>query len=232
MKPCPSSSPSRFSAGTTASSKNSSDVSEACRPILSRLRPRLKPVVALGLQNDQRKALGARPAGARDHDDQVGGLAVGDEGLLAVDDVAVALPARGGPHALQVGAGAGLGHGDGADQSRRAPSRAASALLLLGAVVQDVMRDDAAVDRHAGSALPARCFRCPRTPRRRRRRSRRARHRPRERSAATRPSRRAPARPSGPPSSARAILGVRRQILGEKFPELVAEDVQFLGHPG
>ena len=28
------------------------------------------------------------------------------------------------------------------------------------------------------------------------------------------------------------FLGVRRQILGEKFAELVAKDVQFLGHPG
>ena len=48
-------------------------------------------LVALGLDHDQRQSLGARPAGARHDDDEVGGLAVGDEGLLAVDDVVIAL---------------------------------------------------------------------------------------------------------------------------------------------
>ena len=70
---------------------------------------------ARGLHHEQRQALTAHSAGARHHDDEVGRLAVGDEGFLAVDDVGIALLLRGGLHALQVGAGAGLGHGDGAD---------------------------------------------------------------------------------------------------------------------
>ena len=56
---------------------------------------------------------------SRHDDDEIGGLAVGDEGLLAVDDVGIAR-AGGGAHRLQIGAGAGLGHGDGADEFARA----------------------------------------------------------------------------------------------------------------
>ena len=107
-------------------------------------------LVARGLEHDQRESLGAGSAGARHDDDQVGGLAVGDEGLLAVDDVVVALLARGGPHALQVGAGAGLGHRDGADELAARHFRQPAQLLLLGAVVQDVVRDDGAVHGDAG----------------------------------------------------------------------------------
>ena len=81
-----------------ALSKNSSEVSDACRPILSSLRPRRKPA-ALGLHHEQRDALGAGVAGPRHHDHEIGGLAVGDEGLLAADDVAIALLLRRGPHA-------------------------------------------------------------------------------------------------------------------------------------
>ena len=87
--------------------------------------------------------------GLGDHDDQVGVLAVGDEGLRAVEHVAVAGLLRGRAHALQVGAGARLGHGDGADQLAGRELRQPALLLLLGAVMQDVGRDDAGMQRRA-----------------------------------------------------------------------------------
>ena len=117
-------------------------MSEAWRPILSRLRPRRKPSAPVGLEHDQRDALGARAAGLADHDDQVGGLAVGDERLLAVDDVVVALLPRGGAHGLQVGPGAGFGHRDGTDPFAARELWQPALLLLLGAVIEDVMGDD------------------------------------------------------------------------------------------
>src|SRR5205823_14534276 len=49
---------------------------------------------------------------ARYHDHDVGQLAVGDEGLLAVQDVGVAVADRGRADPLQVAACAGLGHRD------------------------------------------------------------------------------------------------------------------------
>jgi hypothetical protein len=81
-------------AGSRRSSKNSSEVSWAFMPILSRLRPRLKPgrLVSTRTRDSALRALGR--VGLGDHDHQVGVLAVGDEGLLAVEHefVAVAQP--------------------------------------------------------------------------------------------------------------------------------------------
>ena len=114
-----------------------------------------------GLHHHQRDALGALPRiGLGDDDDQVGVLAVGDEGLRAVEDVAVALLHRGGADALQVGAGAGLAHGDGADHLAAGELGQPALLLLLGAEAQDVGRDDAGMQRraeriHAGEAVGA-----------------------------------------------------------------------------
>ena len=82
-------------------------------------------------------------------DDEIGVLAVADEGLRAVQHIAVAVPDRARAHALQVGAGAGLGHGDGADQFAGGEPRQPAPLLLLGAVMQDVGRDDAGMERAA-----------------------------------------------------------------------------------
>ena len=87
--------------------------------------------------------------GLGDDDDQIGVLAVGDEGLRAVEHVAVAGFLGLGAHALQVGAGAGLGHGDGADQFAGGELGQPAFLLLLGAVMQDVGRDDAGMQRRA-----------------------------------------------------------------------------------
>ena len=104
----------------------------------------------VGLDHHQRDALGARRRiGLGDDDDQVGVLAVGDEGLRAVEQVAVAGLLRGGLHALQVGAGARLGHGDGADQFAGGELRQPALFLLLGAVVQDVGRNDPGMQRRA-----------------------------------------------------------------------------------
>ena len=104
----------------------------------------------VGLDDDQRGALGAlRRVGLGDDDDQIGELAVGDEGLRAVDAVVVAVLFRAGLDALQVGAGARLGHGDGADQLAGRHLRQPFLLLLFRAVVEDVGRDDGIVQRDA-----------------------------------------------------------------------------------
>ena len=54
-------------------------------------------------------------------------------------------------HALQVGAGAGLGHRDGADQFAGRELGQPAFFLLLGAVVKDVGRDDARMQRRTES---------------------------------------------------------------------------------
>src|SRR5699024_2827017 len=82
------------------------------------------------------------------HHHEVGGAAVGDEGLGAVDDVAVAVALRGGAHALEVGAGAGLGHGDRRDPLAGADPGQPRPLLLLGGVVDHVVRGDGGAHAH------------------------------------------------------------------------------------
>ena len=82
---------------------------------------------AVGLDEDEAHA--ARSAvrvGPDDHDDEVAHLAVRDEGLLAGDDVFIAVANGFGADALQVAAGAGLGHGDRADGFARRPYAAAT----------------------------------------------------------------------------------------------------------
>ena len=55
----------------------------------------LEALDLVGLDDDQRRALGAlRRVGLGDDDDQIGELAVGDEGLRAVDAIVVAVLAR------------------------------------------------------------------------------------------------------------------------------------------
>ena len=104
----------------------------------------------VGLDHHQRDAFGARARiGLGDDDDQVGVLAVGDEGLRAVEHIAVAGFLGRGAHALQVGAGAGLAHRDGADEFAGDELGQPAPLLLLGAVMQDVGRDDAGMQRRA-----------------------------------------------------------------------------------
>ena len=156
-KPCPSSVPSRLFG------RQLHVLEEQLRRV-GRIHPELLELAAaaearriVGLDHHQRDALGAlRRIGLGDHDDQVGVLAVGDEGLRAVEHIAVAGFLRGGAHALQVGAGAGLGHGDRADQLAGRELRQPALLLLLGAVMQDIGRDDAGMQRRAERVEPAR----------------------------------------------------------------------------
>ena len=85
-------------------------------PTFSRMRPTRKPCDVARLDHQQRDAAGAgRGVGLGDHHDQVREVAVRDEGLRAVDHVVVAVAHGAGADALQVGAGAGLRHRDGAD---------------------------------------------------------------------------------------------------------------------
>jgi hypothetical protein len=82
-------------------------------------------------------------------------LAVGDEGFRAVEHVAVAGGQRGRAYALKVGAGARLAHGNGADQFAGRVLRQPTFFLLLGAVMQNVRRDDARMQRRAESVEAA-----------------------------------------------------------------------------
>ncbi|MNT32258.1 hypothetical protein D3C72_1681300 [compost metagenome] len=94
----------------------------------------------LGLHHDQRDAAAAGVAGAHCHHQQVGRVAVGDEGLAAVHHVVVAVAARAGSQRLQVGAGARFGERDAGQQFAARQSGQPAALLRLGAVVDDVVR--------------------------------------------------------------------------------------------
>jgi len=81
----------RFVAGTRQPVKNSSDVSAACCPILRSGAPRWKPsaLSASTANRRDRLRIGGRDGRVLEldrHDDQVGGLPVGDEGLAGVDD--------------------------------------------------------------------------------------------------------------------------------------------------
>ena len=152
MKPPPSS-PSRLFAGTRTSSKNSSAVSCAFMPILSRLRPRSKPFMPRSTTSrlKPRPPLGLR-VGLGDHDHEVAQDAVGDERLGAVEDpvVAVLLGVRLQP--LQVRPGAGLRHGDRGDDLAVDEAGQPALLLLVGRQVQQVGRHDVVVEREAHAA--------------------------------------------------------------------------------
>ena len=188
--------------------------------------------IAFGLEHDQRDALGTGLAGARDHDDQVGGLAVGDERLLAVDDVVVALLFGRGPHALQIGAGAGFGHGDGADEFAAGHFRQPAPFLFLGPVIQNVVRHDGAMHRDPGRHFRHHGFEILDH-------GRLIGEAGAEAAIGFRDARQQCAHLAQRPPG-RAIdhlliapfFGVRRQILGEKLAKLIAKNVQFLRHPG
>ena len=187
-KPDPAS-PSRFSFGTWTSVNDSSAVSWACSPILSRLRPRSKPCHA-ALDDEEGDALVARVGvGAADHDDQVGQDAVGDEGLRPVEDVVVARVDRSRTDPLEVGAGARLGHRDRRHEVAGDAARQPALLLLVGPEGGEVRDDDVGVhgEARAGGAGPRGLLgehhvvaevgdaRARRTPRRRRSTAARAR---------------------------------------------------------
>ncbi len=153
-KPLPSS-PKMFDVGRRTLSKNSSDVSCAFMPSFSRLRPRLKPARSRSTRMSDVPLAPAGWIGLGDDDDEVGVLAVGDEGLRAVEDDLVARADGGGLDALQVGTGAGFGHGDGRDDFAARHLRQPVLLLFFRAVVEDVGRDDVVVQRKAGAGICA-----------------------------------------------------------------------------
>ncbi len=96
--------------------------------------------------------------GAGDDDHQVGQLAVGDEGLLPVEHVAaVGLAGRRGADALQVAAGARLGHRDRGDEVPAAVAGQPAVPLLRRAQAQQVLADHVVVheEAEAGRARPA-----------------------------------------------------------------------------
>ena len=75
----------------------------------------------------------------------------------AIEHVFVAVAARPGAHALQVGAGARLGHRDRADQFAGDHARQEALLLVFGAAVEQVGRDDGRVQAAAVAAEVGPC---------------------------------------------------------------------------
>ena len=107
------------------------------------------------LDHEQRDALVAGVGvGARDDDHQVGQDAVGDERLAAVEDVVVALVDGGGADALEVGAGARLGHRDRGDLLA-AGQVGEPALLLLVVRAGDEVGHDHVVEQRERRAVDA-----------------------------------------------------------------------------
>ena len=86
-------------------------------------------------QQKSGKALGAGAfAGAREHDVKVGDAAVGNPGLFAVEDIAVAVALGGQRDIGDIGAGLLLGQREGGD--RAAAARALEPVALLGVAEQ------------------------------------------------------------------------------------------------
>ena len=107
----------------------------------------------VALDDDEAEAVGAGVrVGLADDDHQVAHDAVGDERLLTVDDPLVALADGAGLDALQVRAGAGLGHRDGGDHLAGAEARQPALLLLVVRQLVQVRRDDVVVQREAEPA--------------------------------------------------------------------------------
>ena len=151
MKPLPSS-PRRFAGGDA-------DVGERqLRGVLGGHADLLEVAATLeaggvALDDDEAEAVGAGVrVGLADDDHQVAHDAVGDERLLTVDDPLVALADGAGLDALQVRAGAGLGHRDGGDHLAGAEARQPALLLLVVRQLVQVRRDDVVVQREAEPA--------------------------------------------------------------------------------
>jgi NAD(P)-dependent dehydrogenase (short-subunit alcohol dehydrogenase family) len=102
------SSPIRLEAGTRTLLKKSSDVSCALVPSFFRLRPRSKPGRSASTTMRLMPLAPWLRIGLAGHEEEIGRLAVGDEGLLAGDDdIVVAVADRGRTDRLQIGAAAG-----------------------------------------------------------------------------------------------------------------------------
>ena len=153
MKPWPSSAPSRFGR-QRAPRRRTIPTCPARRGRVSRACGRGETRRVLGLDDDQRSAFGAGRVGLGDDDDEIGGLAVGDESLLPLITYGCRSasrwcarlagrsrrPARSWRWRRRV---------------RRSPARQPAPFLLLRAVVIDVGRDDGVVQRSAESVEAA-----------------------------------------------------------------------------
>ncbi|MCY1347242.1 hypothetical protein D9M69_333480 [compost metagenome] len=115
----------------------------------------LGETLSLLFDADQRQLLGRWiELGGGHH--QPGVAAIGDEGLLPGNDVIFAIAARQGAHRAQVAADARLAHGDHADQLAADHARQPLLLLLLGAIGDNVGRNDLRVggETHGGGIGP------------------------------------------------------------------------------
>ena len=92
--------------------------------------------------------------GARPDDGHIGDAAVGDPGLLAVEDPGIAVAARGGAHAGGIGSEIGLGQAEASDGLAALQGGEPLLLLLLAAVGEDGVHDERALHgdeaAHAG----------------------------------------------------------------------------------
>ena len=112
-------------------------------------------ICAIGLEAHQADALGALGrVGLGDDNHEIGQLSRRDEGLRAVQAIAVALSHGSGGNGLEIAPDARLGHGNGADQLARDETRQPALLLLLGPVTHDIGQDDDVVER-GGEAVDA-----------------------------------------------------------------------------
>eukprot|EP01137_Pigoraptor_chileana_P034226 Opistho-2@26445 len=108
--------------------------------------------LAIGLHHDEAGALGALCGIRLAHDDDViCHCTVGDERLLAVDHIVVAIAHRRGLHSLEIASSTRLSHGNGANLSAIAHRRQPRLLLRLRSVVEDVWHDDVCVEGKARS---------------------------------------------------------------------------------
>ena len=154
------SSPSRFSTGTSTSSKISSAVSDARQPSLSSFLPARNPGIGTSdgswptptaavssrsdvsfvRMNELMPARSGRGIRHRRDDEDLADAAVRDESLRAVQHVAVAAAHRGRARAAGVAARLGLGESEAAHDFARREQRHVAALLLRRAELHDRRR--------------------------------------------------------------------------------------------
>ncbi len=109
--------------------------------------------LAVAFDQEERDALGAGlGVGLGGQHQQIAELAVGDEDLLAIDHVIVAITDGARADGLQIAAGMGLGHAERADGLAADHLRQPLLLLRLGAEGKDVGRNQIRVDEKAGTA--------------------------------------------------------------------------------
>ena len=148
VNPCPSS-PSRAEAGTRTPVKEDLGRGLTAQPQLAVDLAALEPRRARRHQ-ERGDTLGARPAGAGEEEADVGPGAVRDEDLLAVDDVVVTVAHGLGPEVPGIRPGVGLGQPEAAKRLTRGDLAQPVLLLLLRAVAEDRLADQA--HRHRDDA--------------------------------------------------------------------------------